>query len=585
MYALLLIRTYVSSFQSAVLINRKVYNSIDCIIDKNVLNKNLLLISDEILNYRLADDLLKLEWPKTVITLSNYNFLRKQKGTYILFPDSNTTNYNRFFEVTSIESSHKRYIIFTESIFSMYNIFDISWIYKIIDIIAVFRSNSNELFIYTYYPFSSYGCRSSQPVLIMKNYSCNSEIRLNLFSYKRKLNNFHGCPLTVTIKEEKFQNDIKDDVPTKLLDLMKLKMNFTSEITSMNNDDNAYAAAYQNFTTASVLSVARGISDFGIGRYSQILDYHRSVIIGKETTMDCFTWAVPIKAGRSPSIWTVFIKEFDKYIWLLILIIFIIMSLIFYINNNKRINLYKIFAIFIGNAVKLNIKSDTKRLTYAYWLLYSFIIVSAYQACLGSLVIVPAETADIDTTSDLLKSDLELKSIPKIYYILSSSRETSDKIKQVLNRFELLLPDENFSQAIYQIFTDRNLAIFHTLNKLSKVEYFLKLKYNKPKIIHIIKKTCLITSHTSPVIMKRGSYLLKPINDLLTKLIESGLILYWEIDNTKNFKLHNLTDSLNRKPMNLTGMYGGLAALSIGYLVAIVAFISEIVYNKCFHHH
>ncbi|XP_073986183.1 uncharacterized protein [Rhodnius prolixus] len=568
---------------SSVETNNNLYDCIHLIANKSVLVKTIIILREEIENYKVSVDLLlKLNWPKMIMN-SNQSSLKHLQGVYLLFPDSNCTDYLNLFEKSS-KMINSKYIIYTESMFAMFTLFDISWKFRVIDIIALYGSKEDTILVFTYFPYGTHGCMSTQPVLIDSCFRKYFQYDYSLFSRKNKLYNYHGCRIKVTLKDKTVESvdTNADDLAFKLLKFLSIKMNFTMLINVADAGENAYAAAYQNFTSASVISVARGDSELGVGRFSQILDYHPMVITSKEISMDCFTWAVPIKAGKVPSIWYVYVNEFDYLTWILIVLVYFLIALLFnYIfsyfirpKNDRNLNVLHIFGTFINVSVKSHIFHCTERVMYASWLLYSFVTISAYQASLGSLVTVPPEIPEIDTTQYLLQTGLALKSEPKIYHVLSASRETSEQIKLVLDSFELILPDENFSSAVHNIYKKRNLALFHTSDKLAKTEYEIKLKLNTNKIVHIIND-CLISSPTSPFILRKDNFLIEPINDFVTRLFESGILKYWD-RNTLEFSTHNSTN-LHSASMNIINLFGGLAVLIIGYVMAIFIFLAEIL--------
>ena len=328
------------------------------------------------------------------------------------------------------------------------------------------------------------------------------------------------------------------------------------------------------------MSIVEGNSDIGVGRFSQLVDYHKDIDSPSQTSMDCFTWAVPMKSGTKPSVWTTSVFEFDYITWILIILSMIVAIYVLRVLNKLpfsqgRQDGLTIFSIQLSVSSNINMKSHTEKVFIACWILYCFVMTAAYSASLGSLVTVPPDSSDIESSRQLLEKDFVLTGEPKMYHILSASTETSSQIKRVLDNFVILLPGE-FKQIIYKIYTTRKLAVFYTKSKLVQEENKVSAEIQFGNMVHIIPK-CLITSHTSPLIMRKGSVLMEPVKMIVVRLLESGILHYWELDDEEDVVL-NVTKTA--KKFTISQLRGALIVTITGYVISSAAFVYEVLSTR-----
>lgn len=151
--------------------------------------------------------------PKFVDRLKN----RKRLNT-IVFVDSLKAFYKlfSFIEPCSWRYSGRIIIAMTVYIEDIYHfmkyIFEAFWSKHIVNVVVMFMPhvNTNEVLLYTYYPFSKFYCEYAVPVLL-DHYRDNNYLK-PIDYFPSKLDNLHGCPLTVvTFRNPPFMFLNKDD--------------------------------------------------------------------------------------------------------------------------------------------------------------------------------------------------------------------------------------------------------------------------------------------------------------------------------------------------------------------------------------
>nr|XP_014294375.1 uncharacterized protein LOC106692762 [Halyomorpha halys] len=557
----------------------------DCllkILEDEIRTKNIVFLKEEVQEYKPVESLLKLNWDRIIV--SSYN-VSSVSGLFLFLPNINTTiSYEKIMRLKHNDYNSK-YIICTDNTRNILNLFEVAWENQVIDVIALLPSKiTGRISVYTYFPFGPFGCSTTDPVRINIYEPIENSFELNetVFSKAKKLNNLYKCPVRITVSEKPAEFIANDNtnsyngVSLTLFSFLQQFMNFTPQIILIDHEANTYAAAYYNFTSAVVLSIVNGHADIGVGRFSQLVDYHNDIESPAQTSMDCFTWAVPMKAGTRPSVWTTSIYEFDYLMWILIILSMILAIYVLKFLNKLPVFLNEkdglaIFAIMLNISTKMNLKTHSLKVFIACWILYCFVITAAYCASLGSLVTVPPDSSDIENSMQLLNKDFILTGDPKMYHILSASSETSPLLKKILEKFVILLPDE-FKKIIYKIYTKRNIAVFYTSNKLIEEENRVISTLRCGKMVHIVPK-CLITSHTSPLIMKKGSVLMEPVKMIVVRLWESGILHNW--DEKGDSIRPNVTKTAYK--FTISQLRGALIVTITGYIISSIAFAYELL--------
>lgn len=100
---------------------------------------------------------------------------------------------------------------------------------------------------------------------------------------------------------------------------------------------------------------------------------------------------------------------------------------------------------------------------------------------------------------------------------------------------------------------------------------------NKEKYLHIMEE-CAINMPIS-IGLEKNSPLKQRFDKLLRRIMESGLISKWLDDTTQKFQ-SSTEEPPQEALMDLKKLYGILIALAIGFTVALLVLIGEIIYWK-----
>lgn len=571
-----------------------IYECVLDITDKYTGRRTFIFLTDEVENSPFAETLLQhLDGRREVVSRQN---LTQQEGFFIFIVHRNRY-YSKILEsLTSVDNS--RFLLIwlqpESNLLQVRSVFEEFWKFEFLDVIALVEMKYGGLSIYTYFPFTNTRCSDSGPPVLIDTWSQKNQMftrQKNLFDRFEKVYNLHGCSIQCSGSHRPPDSIIEQITNTTynysgsgglLFKFIAYHMNFTPVISRISDTTLNYEGAYANDSSITAKDVANKKVDIGFGMFSRLLDLHPKVSFVKETSMDCFTWAVPVGAAAGPSMWTTYIGEFSGLTWLLIGVYIIIAFVVLYfiskyaINEDKRfknhITLgFFVYNSFLGAPVEEKPKTTSLRSFVAPWLYYSLVLSAAYQASLGSFATVPSGVANIEDTSQLLETKFSITGSPQMFYILNASMDTSDAIKVLLKRFEVL-PPGNFFPMVERIVLQRDVALFAAKGLLSF--FNSKLKSNNLTASYL-QPQCVIKSPSSALIVRRVSPLREPLSLITGRLFEAGMLIRWE---SKSKPEDRFDSVLGTSKLYLQQMQGAFTLLISGLILSTIVFIAELVY-------
>lgn len=330
----------------------------------------------------------------------------------------------------------------------------------------------------------------------------------------------------------------------------------------------------------AVGEVFTGRSDFAIGLLAPTIERFENLDISLPYNgEECITYGVPTGAGATAPYWiTILFFEFSFSIWLLIIISFLALfaaiRLIAKISKKKwlpsasDIILYT-YSSYFGLPIFIP-KNLPFRIVLLSWILFAFIVTLAYKSSMGSRLTVPHKDPDINTFNELLQSKLQLTGYKNMLRLLQVN-DTDPTIQKMINRFKVT--DYDIDSAVELISSERKIAyVRHTTT-------FLYYALINPKVkghIHIIKD-CILVYHPS-VITKKNSPFSYRLNQIISRLMESGLTKKWRSEYIYNFP-PSMKSFLK---LSTKHMYGVFCILTVGHIISFVFFIIEIAHFKFF---
>lgn len=458
--------------------------------------------------------------------------------------------------------------------------------------------------VYTSFPYSANHCSETGPPVKIDSFVMgNFEKRINLFN-TGKYWNMHGCTLTCLANRQPpeatitwgkdgeifFKEPIKD-----LVNLLQKKLNFKLQIILPESRNLSLQQTwyFYNDTVQQITEyLSNGKADFAMGVFSRLLFTNdSSIIFGKETRFECYTWAVPIRAGKKRSIIMNYIDEFSVIFWMLFIIsiiiaVFIIVGITTILKEHTSLqsplNAFQyIFSTILNQPYPVRPKPWSLRVFIGHWLVYVLVITTAYQASLWSFMTIPWQVHNIQNLQDLLESNLEIGGAQQMLNILKSLKSSNENINKMIQRFKVL-PPSDFHDIIHRIHTKRDFAVFGEKTHLSSYSKDTNKSFDKDKVYFV--DGCLIESLATPLLFPVGSPLFKPINSMLLRILQSGLYTKFRKPNGEE----NHEESSNRQAgfevdsavMSLVQLKGIFIILLFGYGISFVAFCLEIIVSN-----
>ncbi|XP_037813398.1 uncharacterized protein LOC119604691 [Lucilia sericata] len=263
--------------------------------------------------------------------------------------------------------------------------FDNYWIHCNIMV----QTARGEIFIYTYFPFKENNCFQTQPEVINKFIGERFE---NDVMFPNKLRNFNKCPLKLTtwdippfvINGTGFQETDREINGFEIIIMIAIskKLNFTLDIDMISIDN-----YHMNQTPAIIpmRMLKNRETNITMGYF------RRTALRDQLATPSYVTYYLPFVAvmlRRQTQFQSMGMLTFpfDKITWILIIVIYLLIVLMNWLNvKNRIVQNFQIHQVFMGMPIKNTPKESSKRVRLMVMLVTSFILRSVYQSLLFHL--------------------------------------------------------------------------------------------------------------------------------------------------------------------------------------------------------
>lgn len=276
--------------------------------------------------------------PKVIMPYSSFTEAQQMKGVFAFLAEDDL-----YMELLNITQQSHFVAVWTRQMAmnDIRRVFRDFWGYgKHINIIGLQMMDDGTVNVYTYRPFSNYGCsKLGRPFLLDHWENGTFQMGVDLFSDKSKTGNMLGCPVKCVGNEQPPdivmrrrrrtgpQEWSTSGVGGKVLEIVAKYMNFTPVITSPKGDlDEMYSWYYSADVLNNITAMLYAEEvDLAFGWFSYATHNNEyNTELAKSTSVDCLGWAVPYRAGPPPQPWTNYVYEFDKVSWLFIGSMFVV---------------------------------------------------------------------------------------------------------------------------------------------------------------------------------------------------------------------------------------------------------------------
>lgn len=497
---------------------------------------------------------------------------------------------------------HANFIVVTSTIAKDPNTFaalivETLWRNRVLNAIIMIPQTeySNAITIHSWFPFSGKNCANSFVRETNIVNECHNGIFLDpaaLFPNKVP-RNMHNCTVKVRaviwppfIIQPKLVTDRNDVNFTKGIEILILKTianvaNFTIVYSLSDKEQDWGYLGRNRSSTGMMRSILDEEVDIGIGALAPMLNRHQYFDTSVPYLFDSTTWCIP-HSSPLPK-WKSLLIVFQSTTWILLFTSYFFITFamkLLSLNNQKQTPTYYKsvtstllvnFAILLGLTVKTLPKPTKIRLLLILWVLVSLNLNSAYQSSLISVLTQPNYEKQIEEFDELIQK-YNIGLVPPTFKFLGNyGRESLDKRSWVLC--------DNVKRCLDRTAYDKDLII--GLPRMYMV-YVSKTYVSKRGEALVYWSKDNIVSYPIEMIMVKGFYLLKRINQLVDKILEAGLISKWTNDflKFKRKKDFSEEDDLDDGDVILTVKHleGAFIILLYGLGLASFVFVLEIIW-------
>jgi hypothetical protein len=356
-------------------------------------------------------------------------------------------------------------------------------------------------------------------------------------------------------------------VDAMILGTLAESLNF--DVVVVGNRKKNFGYAFPNGTTTGVLGdVSERRAVYGANSRLITDQDLQQIEFTTPNYADAICMVVP-KAAKVP-IWASIFKSFTITTWLLIISTCVICTMFWHCIRSSNTASWTMFAVLAGTPTQI-VPNNGQSFFLVSCMIFNIVILGVIQGSLFTNFTTTTHYADINTLQELDESEL-----PIAMSLWQFLQVDSDLIRRIQNK-SILQTDMTLDLVAYQ----RNLI---TCDSKSYLEFQMRTKYidnDGLPLLHIVNEcltTCLVAN-----IVPKGSVLLSVFNNVITKAMESGLIVKWNndiIDSLTAEKMISL--SRNRTSVRAFSLYDVQTAFYVvilGHSLSILLFLCEYLHK------
>jgi len=271
----------------------------------------------------------------------------------------------------------------------------------------------------------------------------------------------------------------------------------------------------------------------------------------------------------------IFIKPFDRFVWLLLgltVLACLVTWRLFYnrgTSDSFWLLMFGMFAMFVGQGVQFR-RTNRVVLIILLQLIVSviFVLSNGYQGAITSFMIQPESENRMKTVKELLDSDIRITSSPSFENLIQDSEEFQ-KIQSKLDVTHTVIT----SQAINNLTKHKSTLIM----KCDMAEYILTL-YETLSSYYMLPEKILL------YIEQLEASFLNPFIERFQLLMdwsfEVGLPQAWKLYD-ENRGILKVDENVESDILQLKDLFQVFHTLLIGYTLASLLFLAEICFHDC----
>ncbi|XP_076661207.1 ionotropic receptor 68a isoform X2 [Halictus rubicundus] len=351
-----------------------------------------------------------------------------------------------------------------------------------------------------------------------------------------------------------------------------------------------------NETTGLINEAIQGKAAFYLGDLHYTLHHLNYFDLSIPYNTECLTFLTP--ESLTENSWKLLILPFKLYTWIALLFTLVLGGIAFHVlslSYKKYISLYK-------TQMRVQITTTEKegkvslpnlpnswalRIFIGWWWIYSILVAVAYRGSMTATLANPFARVTIDSLAQLAKSSIEVggwnKEDKKFFLIStdSNSQEVGKKFQLIVNEEEAIERVANGSFCYYEnSYFLRNARVKKQIYEKEQLKEGISKTMTSKHNLHIMEE-CAVNMPIA-LGMEKNSPLKPRVNTLIRRIIETGLVEKWLSDVMEWSKITEIRQETESEKavVNLHKLQGAFIAITVGYFLAFMVLIGEILYWK-----
>lgn len=451
-------------------------------------------------------------------------------------------------------------------------IFERAFERNMVDIVVGLYAGNSTFIFYTYDIFLPQQCRQVVPrkFNIFKNGRLESA---ELFPYK--LGNFHKCPIDIIVRnvEPYFSYNLTEDgenvtqfwgMQALMVRTMAKKLNFELRLHPW-NESNTFSMVHKNGTATGVFQALQ------MQRIDMVMGYYQDLTRVRHFGITSSYFMTPVvvilpkyNKGLMPGIWL--LAPFHKNVWLVIMAFLAfgctLVAILHYVVHRSHATWLDIWGLALGNARSFHFRFISSKYFVLFYSMGFMILTGSFQGKLYGAFNTNVDIGPL-TVSRLIAEN---------YTFLIKKFVTADMINALQIPSEQIInvahpKDEVTYEGMLE--ADRPLAL---LTNYWQFQAFVKshqLQTAYDVVPHIV-----VMNHICAYVQPQ-SYLIEPMNRILTALNSGGLLKKWMLDVAGIFGTSNEVETVDRDRSNPEPNALTLRKFRLAFIILLTMYVAS----------
>lgn len=300
-----------------------------------------------------------------------------------------------------------------------------------------------------------------------------------------------------------------------------------------------------------------------------------------------FHWYV--QCARPRPRWQMFVRTFPLSVWVSLILAFVAFAVVMwglakFPDERQEPTHYRSFfgtlqalmAVFLNVSVNRLPSKIFLRLFFCLWIWSSFALTTVFETYFTSYLVDPGHEKQVSDVQELLASKLTL-TFDNGYKDLFGG--TDERAELILSR---QVPCPDFQACARRTATRGDAATILDFGKFDEFKHKFVDENGDSLLCRLPDK---ISGYRITMFMQKGNPLFRPVDDVILRLVEAGLVDFWWNMVVYRQKFTTEKESADAPikffVFSLSHLYVAFTFLALGFCLGILVFILEILYKKC----